>query len=153
MIVSIVEDFLEVRRDGKIIPETMTVEQMVAQGWSSERIVQIRWRFDDRDVSLANEHGLLTQVTPRRDGVVVIGNQQGGPSTLAVINGDGSTRLVIDNQQRINGRQEAGVFSWFEPCRTVGANCFGAVFRTQSAMYQVDIDADTGHVLGVTQSI
>lgn len=150
-----VENFVEIRRDGKTIPESMSVDEMIAQGWSAEKVIEARWLFDGQPVSLANEHGLLAEVTPRRDGVAVLRNSgdEQVPGTLEVVNADGTSRLVIGNHQQINGRDYGGAFGWLERARVVAPNAFGAVFRAENgAMWQLDIDANTGQVLGVYET-
>ncbi|MRD46973.1 hypothetical protein GHT07_06770 [Caenimonas koreensis DSM 17982] len=151
-----VKDFVKLRRDGKAIPEAMTVDQMIEQGWTPEKVIEARWLFDERPVVLTNRFGLLAKVLPQRDGIAVIVDHDDTAmnNELRVVNADGTVRFVLANHQQINGRDQAGAFAWFEPSRTKVSSAFGVVFQapTGSSMWQLDVDADDGRVLAAYEA-
>ncbi|MRD46308.1 hypothetical protein GHT07_03395 [Caenimonas koreensis DSM 17982] len=150
-----IRQFVEIREDGRLKPETMTVDEFVAQGVSPKRVVQARWEFDGRTVLIANRFGMHAQVLPERDGVVALYDHGNNPPTceLRVVNGDGSLRMVINNRVHINGSDCPGIFSWFSPPLLSAPGAFGAIFSADSgSMWHLDIDANDGRVLAARQS-
>lgn len=146
-----IEDFREIRRDGKAIDESMSVEDIFALG-APEKIIEVQWKSDSRPIFLKNSHGVLAKVIYGKQFVAV--NEYDGDGkrrTLSIVNADGSRRLQLSNTQTIRGKDEAGEFCWFEPARVESKNVFGVVFRRfrDNSMFQLDIDAIDGHVISV----
>ncbi len=142
------DSFQEKRRDGKIILETMSVQDVINKGWGVDQIVAVRWKNDVGNVELKNSEGILAEVLPDRSGVVAlvtIGNKD----VLKVFNSDGTERLIIPNHQNISGSDITGIFEWFEPSSIADGVSFGVVFsdRSSGVSYQLDIDSTNGKVV------
>jgi hypothetical protein len=149
--VTTINDFQEIRRDGKIIHESMSANDIFALG-APEKIIEIQWVIGSQRISLRNNHGILAKVVAGRE--FVAANEYdafGRDRTLSVINSDGSKRLTISKNQLIRGKNEHGEFCWFEPARVESANIFGVVFRrsNDNSMFQFDIDARDGRITAV----
>lgn len=146
-----IHNFMEIRRDGKVIDESMSAEDVFALG-NPEKIVEVKWRDDARLVSIHDDLGMLAKVVPGRNFVAINGHDE--PSSqcrkLFIMNADGSKRLQLSNVQNIRGANESGKFCWFEPSRTESSDVFGVVFNVASddSMFQLDIDATSGAIVG-----
>jgi len=146
-----IKQFIEIRQDGKVIDETMKSEDIFALG-STEKIIEVQWSNGSQSVSLRDTHGVLAKVVPGRNFVATNGHDESGQHRIfSVINADGSPHLQLPNIQAIHGKNEEGEFCWFEPPRVESPNVFGVVFNRASdnSMFQLDIDAASGNVLGV----
>ena len=146
-----IQNFIEIRRDGKVIDESMKVEDVIALG-AAEKILDIQWRNGLTAVSVRNDFGILAKVVDGREFVVANEHDESGKNrTLSVLNADGSRRLSLPKTQRIREQEVTGEYCWFEPARVKTPHVFGVVFSVQSdnAMFQLDVDAQDGRVIGV----
>jgi len=140
--------FQEKRRDGKTIPETMSVQDVINKGWGVDQIVTVRWKSEVGNVEVKNSDGILAEVLPDRSGVVALATV-GNDDVLKIFNSDGTERLIIPNQQNVSGSGINGIFEWFEPSATDDGVSFGVVFseRSSGVSYQLDIDPTNGQVI------
>lgn len=146
-----IQQFREIRRDGKVIDDSMKVEDIFALG-PTEKVIEVQWSNGSQLVSIQDPYGLLAKVVPGREFVVVNGHDESGQHReLSIINADGRRRFPIPNIQVIRDKSELGDFRWFELPRVDMPNVFGVIFNRASdnSMYQLDIDATNGHVVGV----
>ncbi|MHB0991234.1 MAG: hypothetical protein ACYC3O_11795 [Burkholderiales bacterium] len=146
-----IQQFREIRRDGKVIDESMKAEDIFALG-STEKVIEVQWHNGSQPVSIRNVYGVLAKVVPGREFVATNEHDESGQHRmLSIINADGSRRLQLPNIQKIRANDEAGEFCWFEPPRIESPNVFGVVFSCSSdnSMFQLDIDAINGAVVGV----
>lgn len=146
-----IKNFKEIRRDRKVIYESMKVEDIFALG-PAEKIVEIQWHNGPHLVSLASHYGILARVVAGRDFVAANEyDESGRKRILSILNADGSRRFQLSNIQSVRGKNEAGDFRWFEPPGTDVPDIFGVVFNRTSddSMFQLDIDASSGVVVGV----
>lgn len=148
-----IKDFRKIRRDGKVIDESMRAIDMVALGWTPDKVLEIQWNNDSKLISFKARYGVLGMVIPGREAVAVIeeNDESGQRNTLSVINVDGSRRMQFSNIQKLQGEDEMGQFCWFEPARIALSNVFGVIFNRASdnLMFHLDIDASDGNVVGV----
>jgi len=146
-----IEHFKEVRRDGKVIEDSMTLEEMHKRGWHPEKIVEIQWTHEGRLVRRASAGGILAEIVYGREFVAVIEHNDKKPqsSILSIIHADGSVAHVVSNTQLILGKYEKGEFRWFEPPKMNRTNICGVVFEcvNNHAMYQLELDAAEGTVI------
>jgi hypothetical protein len=151
---STVQDFYDVRRDGKIIPEGMTFHEIIALGEKS-LVVEARWKCSatQKSVSLKSPFGVAASVVQGRQFVVARIYTKESDSQVTVFNCDGSVHLNLSNTQKINGQDQQGEFYWFQDAHHPADGVFGVVFQCDyqpSAQYWMDIDAATGKVLKCT---
>ena len=134
----------------------MTGEQMLDAGWEPDKVIALRWDWAGRPVELRSNFGLLSQIVPSRDYVAVLEETDGSGdhSLLTVYQGDGSSRGSFRNIVEVAGKPEVGEFLWFEPASSSSPTAFGVVFNVArtGATYQVDIDAQSGAVLGIKET-
>lgn len=146
-----IQQFIRIRRDGKIIDETMKVEDISALG-AIEKVTEIRWLNGSQPVSFRDDCGVFAKVVPGRQFVVANTNDKSiQRRVLLVLNADGTQRLQLSDTQVIRGKSELGEFCWFEAPRVESLNVFGVVFSRASdnSQFQLDIDAENGNVVGV----
>lgn len=150
-----IQSLKKIRRDGQVIEENMTFEQIFALG-TPEKVNTIQWEYGGRVVAWRTQHSMLATVLPGRNLICVIEelDDSGTRSTLSVVNGDGSLRAIVSNQQILRGRRERGQYRWFESARKSGPNHFGVIFRRDVSNYDfhLDIDGATGTVIAVYES-
>ena len=142
-----ISDFVEVRRDGRIIPAGMTVAAMLEAGWSADIVVRARWRHDASEVAIEDGGGLLA--------VPVVGGHH-----VAAILSDGSLTIydelgepkhVWSHMIESQGSAWRGKFCWFE--KSILAGRVNAVFEDESsALFLCEIDAVLGQVVSVSRT-
>jgi hypothetical protein len=146
-----IQQFKEIRRDGEIIDESMKAQDIFALG-PTEKVIEVQWHNGSQPVSVRDAYGVLAKVVPGREFVATNGHDKSGQHReLSIINADGSRRLQLSNIQQIRANDEVGEFCWFESPRTQSPNVFGVVFSCSgdNSMFQMDIDATDGSVVGV----
>lgn len=153
MKLTMIQNFKKIRRDGKVIEESMKAKDMIALGWSPDKVLAVQWDDESRPVCIRSNFGILAKIISGRESIAVIEecDKTGQHSTLSIINTDGSLRLRLPNIQVIRNKDEIGEFCWFEPQRVNSPNVFGVVFSLTSdnSMFQLDIDAGNGAIVGV----
>lgn len=145
-----IQQFIRIRRDGKIIDETMKPQDISALG-AIEKVTEIRWLNGSQSVSFQDADGVFAKVVPGRRFVAVNTTDKSGHSRgLLILNADGTQRFQISNTQVIRGKSEEGEFCWYELPRVESPNVFGIVFNISrnDLFFQLDIDAENGNVVG-----
>lgn len=146
------------RSDGHVIDSPVTPENLRALGLQPAKTIAVQWDFDGRTVVYRAAISMLTRLAEGGELVAVIeeSGAQGVPAMLSVINGDGSLRLVVPNDQVINGLTQRGEFCWFEPPRRQAPGSVGVVFRisetSSNDIFQLDIDSASGRTLNVYET-
>ena len=151
---NIIKFFKEIRRDGKVIDEKTTVEDMLAKGWGAEKIVAIKWRYGKDIIEIKNEDGILAKVV--EDASAVVGKFYiNNAGVLKVINPDGTLRFAISNIQRINEEYIDGVYEWFEYLDGMPESSFSIVFKDKKNdnLFVLSIDANTGELLSANRTM
>ncbi|MGB8843104.1 MAG: hypothetical protein WCC64_18775 [Aliidongia sp.] len=147
-----IQNFRKIRRDGKIIDDSMTIDEIFSWG-TPEKIIELRWDNNNQPTSLKSIHGVLAKIVSGGEYIAakIHNDDSGRNSTLWIINADGSMRLQIPNDHSINGKNVSGDFGWLEKSRTQQPNIFGVIFecRDKNLMFQLDIDAANGNVIGI----
>ena len=144
-----IQQFIEIRRDGKIIDETMKVEDIFALG-ATEKVVEIQWRNGSQAVFFRDAYGVSAKVILGGDFIVANAHDNSGQRrVLLIINADGTQRFQLLNTQLICGKSELGDFRWFDSPRIEAPDVFGVIFNRarDNSMFQLDIDAKTAKVL------
>lgn len=148
-----ITDFVQLRGDGKVVPSSMSVQEMLAQGWGPATVVGLRWMNGAKLVEIRSESGVHGIAVPGGDFVAAIfaGEQ------LKILNNDGAIVGQIPNLLRLPGGIEVGAFGWFEPAMTpadssvVCRNRFGAAFLSALGTFRCDIDAQSMAVVAISQ--
>ncbi|MFB9240273.1 hypothetical protein IV454_23840 [Massilia antarctica] len=158
---TLIQNFREIRRDGKVIEAGVDMQAILALGWSPDKIVRLEWEADGRTIHRDCPHGVLAKVLPDRMSIALMEHtpvDTGMRKKLSVIDADGTTRYVIADTHVINGRALMGVFAWFEPARVEPERCFGVIFQTvpdadgTQEQYQFDLDIASGEIVGAYES-
>jgi hypothetical protein len=156
-----ITNFLETRRDGKLIPEGMTSVQMISLGWEPDKVLRLQWDWNGQPIELVSPYGFLSRVVRSREYLAVLEDTDatGWQSKLSVYLPDGTLRqnfinvVALPATARFPAHTEAGEFVWFETQKSPVPTAFGVVFKVNrnGATHRVDIDAATGAVLGAEE--
>jgi hypothetical protein len=149
-----IQNFFETRKDGQIISEGMTLEQVQSLGEIS-KVVEVSWTngTDQTRTHLKSSFGVFSRVVQGRKWVAALIYKNNSDCQLVVVNPDGTVHLIVPKIQKINDEYQAGVFGWFEAAHFPADGIFGVVFQVahpSTAQYWMDIDALTGKVLVCT---
>jgi hypothetical protein len=68
----LISNFLEFRRDGKVIPKGMTAVQMITAGWEPDKVQRLQWDWDGHPIELAGPYGLLSRIVRSREYLAVL---------------------------------------------------------------------------------
>lgn len=152
-----IEQLQEIRRDGKIIEETMTPEAMNRAGWTPEKILALRWVWCGASVELRSQFGFLNRVVASRDYLVVLEDTdaEGQLTTLSVYRGDGTKYMTFQNVIPFAGESEPGRFASFRSPQSDLPTAFSVLFDVfrLDTRYQVEIDAASGSFIEVQQLV
>lgn len=147
--------FIEVRRDGRVIDESMTTDRMLEEGWLPDKVIALRWDWSGTMIELRTAFGFLAQIVPDREYVAVLEeiDGTGDHAVLSVYNANGALHRSFRNLVEVAGTLEVGEFSWFEEPVSPLPTAFSPVFTVArtGGTFQVDIDAASGAVLGVNE--
>lgn len=138
-----ISNFIEIRRDGKIIPEGMTYDQWEELGWAPEKVIRIRWDYEGRPVELEDSGGMLAEIIDSRTAIAIEIN---GGQNLSVYDPNGKLRCRVPNVQNISGKDLSGVFAWFGKVEIDIAHCFAVVFEVGPASWDSPSDFYLLHV-------
>lgn len=146
-----IQEFEEIRRDGKIVKENMKAKDLIAMGWKPDNIIEVRWIINGKQIYLKSGRSLLAVVVPGREYVAVIEKNinPNMPSSLYILDSDGNKRASIDNKQIFDGKPFYGEFCWFEQSAATEIGKFGVAFRRKhdDILYHVDINAKDGRII------
>ena len=131
----------------------MTAGNMVALGWSPEKVISINWLSNNLPTTWQSPQGVLAIVIPGRNFLAAIEDldDTGMHSRLSIIDPNGGMHLSIPNCQIINGMRMIGKFRWFEPTSPIVPDNFGVIFEVdRGATYKLDISAPDARVVNVS---
>ncbi|MCA3696515.1 hypothetical protein [Aquidulcibacter sp.] len=146
-------NFVQVSADGKLIPASMTVRDMLALGWEPSKVVALRWTHDGQQVDVEIPRGIHGVVVPGENFVAALcgADELNLDGEVTIFAPDGSMHGKIGGPIAVSGHIFHGTFGWFEPAMDPKANTFGAVFQTdQQTTVRCDIDASA---LALTNAI
>ena len=130
---SMITEFSELRRDGSVLTEEMSVEDAFQLGPPS-KVVELRWLSDGTPVRLAAPNGVLARVMPQRTCVVLILD-----GAVSVIDAGGLLMRSVP--------LGPGEPLWFEPPRSSQPDELGIVVRTPAGNRIVEVNITSGEVL------
>jgi hypothetical protein len=150
----VIENFQEIRRDGQIIPEGMTAEQIDALG-NVSRVVEVRWHnsLTEKTICIKTNFGILSKVIDGRSWIAALVYDSETHCSLVVFNSAGEVHIRVPNVHRIDDLERSGLFAGFSEPHLRQDAVFGVIFRTEGPdwdRYWMDIDARTGKVLACT---
>ncbi len=152
---SLIQHFQKLRRDGKVIEESMTGEDMIRAGWMPDKVIALRWTWYDRTIELHSQFGFLSRVVASREYVAVLEDSDaaGQRTILSVYQADGTPRIMFQNVVPIAGEPEAGIFASFRSPQSGMPTAFSVLFDVyrNGGRFQVEIDAASGSILGVQE--
>ena len=146
-----ITDFKEIREDGRVIPESMTREELASQEWPISRIREVRWRDAGKEVQLTNSGGILARILPNRSGVIALFFPEVGGNADRALIYDADGRLRHDlAKPSIDGVRLSGGFAWLESSEAVPTENVGIVFSRDSRneLIYFDVDPRTGGYVG-----
>jgi hypothetical protein len=93
----VISNFLEFRRDGKVIPEGMTSVQMITAGWEPDKVLRLKWDWDGHPIELTSPYGLLSRIVRSREYLAVLEDTDavGSHAKLSVYLPDGTLRGIL----------------------------------------------------------
>ncbi|MFM2483470.1 hypothetical protein [Celerinatantimonas sp. YJH-8] len=153
---TVIKNFRQIRRDGKIIEESMSLDKIISLGWGVEKVIELQWNAGDENIStFKGKYALLGEVVPNRKAVAVLNflDEKCLNSSLSILDINGKEKIRIENEIFIQGERREGKFSWFSKPKNVLPSIIGVVFELSSdhSMYLIDIDTDTGGFVGEPQ--
>lgn len=129
-----IRDFTEVRRDGQIVNEAMSVEDIARVG-QPEQIVELKWSNGDAAISVLFPEGVPAKVLRDRMHVVALA---GGATSVIYCHGHAVRELELG----------PGCVCWFEPSPSHAPERIGVVVdRGASGMHLLDVDALGGQIV------
>jgi hypothetical protein len=150
-----ISKFQQIRRDGRIVDESMTGVEMIRAGWPPDKILALQWVWNGRPVELKSRFGFLSRVVAGRDYAAVLEDtdETGRHALLTIYRADGSARETFPNELEIAGKRYAGEFVSFRSPQSPLPTAFSVLFSAFSSggTYQTDIDASSGAVLGLQE--
>jgi hypothetical protein len=95
----VISNLQKIRRDGNMIPEGMTGEQMIASGWEPDKVLWLRWDCYGHPIELASPYGFLSRIVPSREYLAVLEDTDatGQHARLSVYLSDGTLRGNFPN--------------------------------------------------------
>lgn len=145
-----IANFVQVRADGRLIPATMAVREMLALGWGPSKVIALRWTHDGRQIEVEVSSGIHGIVVPGGNFVAALyGEDAAGPAVdMVIFSPDGSIHGKVSSPISISGNDFRGAFGWFEPAMTPRMNTFGAVFQAdEQTTLRCDIDASASALI------
>jgi hypothetical protein len=149
-----IQNFFELRADGRVITEEMTVEQIGALGEIC-KVVEVCWTntSTQQAVSIKSQFGVIADVVSGRKFVAARVFAKKADSELLVFDSNGQIHCTLSKIQVINENQESGQFVWFTSAHQERDGIFGVIFQADNStvgQYWMDIDAATGNVVECT---
>lgn len=157
---STIQQFSEVRADGKLIPEGLPAADIRALSGSPVNVVGAQWTLGGKFVSVSSRFGVLAKVTESRQYVVVVESltEDQMKTTLKIYRSDGTLSADLGPDLNFEDQHRTGQWTWFAAPRSAGPDRIGIVYMgdwkdslgyQHSAHLPVDIDAAQAKVVAV----
>jgi hypothetical protein len=123
-----IEDFREIRLDGKVIFEGDSIEKIRSLGPIS-RVVRVQWKNESRTLGRSNPFGVFASILPGRDALACIepSGENDAPRSLKVINADGTIRYEVPQNFKLDNSEKMVRYLYINPT-VEDRTTFGAVF-------------------------
>jgi hypothetical protein len=148
-----IERYRALCADGRTLDEQTTLTDIHQRRWKPSTIVRLEWQCKGRTVEISHIYGLMAQLLADRSGVAILRaslRSRFSPA-LELLEPDGETRFTLESPIRIEGRNVAGEFAWFESPQPDAAHLLRLVFWSASGdrYFLLDVDAKTGVISAV----
>jgi hypothetical protein len=148
-----IERYRALCADGRTLDEQTTLTDIHQRRWKPSTIVRLIWECHGRTIEISHIYGLMAQLLPDHSGVAIVRasvRSRFSPA-LELIEPNGETRFTLESPIRIDGKNVAGEFAWFESPQGSARRLVRMVFWsvTGDRYFLLDIDANTGVITGV----
>jgi hypothetical protein len=153
-----IERYRALCADGRTLDEQTTLTDIHQRRWKPSTIVRLEWECKGRTVEISHIYGLMAQLLADRSGVAILRaslRSRFSPA-LELLEPDGETRFTLESPIRIEDRNVAGEFAWFEGGAQASpqpdaAHLLRLVFWSASGdrYFLLDVDAKTGVITAV----
>jgi len=148
-----IERYRALCADGRTLDEQTTLTDIHQRRWKPSTIVRLEWECNGRTVEISHIYGLMAQLLADRSGVAILRaslRSRFSPA-LELLEPDGETRFTLESPIRIEARNVAGEFAWFESPQPDAAHLLRLVFWSASGdrYFLLDVDAKTGVISAV----
>ena len=144
-----IANLVQVRADGKVLPTSMTVNQILALGLPPCKTTALRWINAAKLIEVSAPHGVhgIVVTGDRFVAAIFAEDEQGASTRLAILSPDGFELGTLANEVEVSGRRFSGHYDWFEPAMVDMPSTFGVVFQTETkGALRCDIDASDRRV-------
>jgi hypothetical protein len=148
-----IERYRALCADGRTLDEQSTLTDIHQRRWKPSTIVRLQWLCGGETVEIAHIYGLMAQLLPDHSGVAVLRasiRSRFSPA-LELIEPSGETRFTLASPIRIEGRNVAGEFAWFESPHSPARCVVRMVYWSSDGdrYFLLDVDAKTGVITAV----
>jgi hypothetical protein len=146
-----IQALIKVRDDGKDIPSTMSIIDILDLGWAPSRIRLAKWFHENSQYTYQSAYGLSACIVTGSKYLAIneSTDEHHGSSLLRLISADAKSHIAMSNTLHIRGQSVFGRFEEFNFPRSATSNVLEVMFRppTGSDAYLVRIDAGTGTIV------
>jgi len=139
----LIENLQEVRRDGQIIDESMSRDDILRLG-QPQKIVELCWTHDSRVHAFKFHHGVIAQAV-----ALEMLAEDSHQTALWVITADGQHRTRVQEPDKFRNHQVTGNYYYLTTPNMDQPNVFGVIFDDQAnnLQFQLDINAENCQIL------
>jgi len=145
-----IENLQEVRRDGQIIDESMSRDDILRLG-QPQKIVELCWTHDSRIHEFKFHYGVNARTVAGREYLVALEMlaEDSNQTALWVITADGQYRTRVQEPDKFRNHQVTGNYYYLTTPNIDQPNVFGVIFDDQlnNLQFQLDIDAENCRIL------
>jgi len=150
-----IESFEEVRADGHVISDDVTVDELLSRGLGIQPIVALRWRSGDVLVEYRAPSAVFGLRVPGGEFIAVHTGEDpsGADNRLSILNALGAEQANVSARVSFMGTEKLGFWSRLEHAWNSTEHVFGAVLSTKhDGDFLCDIDARSAEVLAVRRT-
>jgi hypothetical protein len=109
---NLISNFVQVRADGKLIPPTLAVREMLALGWEPSKVVALRWTHNGQQIKVELSGGIHGVVVPGENFVAALcgENELSLDGEVTIFAPDGSIHGKIGGPIAVSGHDVRGTF-------------------------------------------
>lgn len=149
-----VSDFAQVRADGKTIPSSMSVKDMLALGWEPAKVTELKWHYNGDEIEISTPNGIHGIVVNGGNYIAALygGEDVNLSNRLIILSPDGSIHGTIENCINDSGHSYRGAYRWFEEAMILSTDTFGVIFQTdEQTAFRCDVDARAASLISAVK--